>query len=104
MSLDKQALFEKDELTGAEETWLRSNNLFEAWEAAGEEQALAKADTSVTVRRGQQASESDGATQDDYGSMAYHELQAELKARDLNASGKQEDLVARLREDDAGGD
>lgn len=37
----------------------------------------------------------------DYSEWAYKDLQAECKARDLNATGKADELIARLLEDDA---
>lgn len=36
-----------------------------------------------------------------YSEWEYKELQAEAKARDLNASGTKEDLISRLNENDA---
>lgn len=37
----------------------------------------------------------------DYSEWTYKDLQAECKVRDLNATGKAEELVARLEDDDA---
>jgi hypothetical protein len=102
MSLDKDELFKKDVLTAVEEGYLRSHNLFEAWEAAGE-----SVDTSSLAQPGASrrkvAPESDvGESDDGYESMGFNDLRDLAKKRDVSAGGSAAEIIERLRAQDSG--
>lgn len=56
-------------------------------------------DSSVSTTTG--AGQKTDQESPDYSEWTYKDLQAECKVRDLNATGKAEELVARLEDDDA---
>lgn len=78
-----------DELTDAEKAWLRSWN-------RGDEIPGEDADATDADEDDDEEDEGD----DDYDDMTGDQLRDELRRRDLPTSGRNDELIARLREDD----